>query len=310
MKPLISICIPAYKHEDYLKRLLDSIAIQTFTDFEVIVTDDSKDDSVSKLMAAYNSRFPIVYLKNSSQLGTPENWNESIRKAGGEWIKLMHDDDWFAGPDSLARFAASIQPEKNFIFSAYENVYEGRENNEVVRASAFSRKMLATNPVALLSKNLVGPPSVTLYRKTALEYDKRMKWRVDIDFYIHYLQSSQFLYIDSPLVKVGISQEQVTQSCFLVPEVEIPENFLLLEKIGVKQLKNLMAYDSWWRLMRNLDIHSAAQIKAAGFSGEVPAVIKAMIGDQQPVSPKVLKIGVLSKLLMLISYMRRTTSTL
>lgn len=310
MKPLISICIPAYKRENYLKRLLDSIAVQTFRSFEVVITDDSKDDSVSRLIENYQSLFPLVYQKNNEQLGTPENWNESIRMAKGEWIKLMHDDDWFAGPESLSRFAASIQPEKRFIFSAYENVYEGTEKTEVVRASAFSRQLLASNPVALWSNNLIGPPSVTLYRKTELEYDKRMKWRVDIDFYIHYLQTNSFAYINESLIKVGISQEQVTQSCFLVPEVEIPENFLLLQKVGVKQLKNLPAYDSWWRLMRNLDIRSLDQIKAAGFSGEVPAVIQAMISDQRPFSSRLLKTGFLSKLLMVISYLRRTTSKL
>ena len=37
---LISICIPAYKHPDFLKRLLDSISIQSFKNFEVIISDD------------------------------------------------------------------------------------------------------------------------------------------------------------------------------------------------------------------------------------------------------------------------------
>ena len=304
MKPLISICIPAYKRENYLKRLLDSIAIQTFTGFEVVLTDDSKDDSVGKLMAQYASRFPLVYVKNSLQLGTPENWNESIRQAGGEWIKLMHDDDWFTGPGSLGAFAAAIRPDKDFIFSAYCNVYEGSGRIETARASRLSRRLLASDPAALLSRNLVGPPSVTLYRKTELEYDKRMKWRVDIDFYVHYLQTHAFLYINEPLVNIGISEEQVTQSCFLVPAVEIPENFLLLQKIGTGRLKNVLAYDSWWRLMRNLNIRSLAQIEAAGYHGEVPAVIRAIIRRQRLLSSRLLKIGPLSKLLMLVSYLR------
>ena len=47
--PLISICIPAYKRIDYLQKLLDSISIQTFKDYEVIVTDDSPDESVEIL---------------------------------------------------------------------------------------------------------------------------------------------------------------------------------------------------------------------------------------------------------------------
>lgn len=49
MPPLISICIPAYKNTDYLSVLLQSVAVQTFRDFEVVVSDDSPTDEVETL---------------------------------------------------------------------------------------------------------------------------------------------------------------------------------------------------------------------------------------------------------------------
>jgi len=101
MNPFISICIPTYKRIQYLKRLLNSIAIQNFKDFEVIITDDSPSGDVNDLCDRYKNKIQINYYKNPAPLGTPENWNESIRHAKGEWIKLMHDDDWFANEDSL-----------------------------------------------------------------------------------------------------------------------------------------------------------------------------------------------------------------
>src|SRR5688572_3851259 len=114
--PLISICIPAYKHTDYLERLLHSIAEQTFTDFEVIVTDDSPDESVQQLCERYKPLFVLRYFKNSPALGSPENWNAGIRKASGKWIKMMHDDDWFSGADSLQQFANAMaaHPQSTF----------------------------------------------------------------------------------------------------------------------------------------------------------------------------------------------------
>src|SRR5688500_14571649 len=121
---VISICIPAYKNTLFLKRLLDSIAEQTYQDYEVIITDDSPDDIVEKFVQGYQKIPSIFYYRNPYSLGTPENWNEAIRKSTGTWIKLMHNDDWFSGPDSLALFYAAIQPGKDFIFSAYENEYE------------------------------------------------------------------------------------------------------------------------------------------------------------------------------------------
>jgi glycosyltransferase involved in cell wall biosynthesis len=64
----ISICIPAYKRVNYLRRLLDSIAIQTFRDFEVIITDDSDDLSVKELSYLYKDKFQLCYHKNIKTL--------------------------------------------------------------------------------------------------------------------------------------------------------------------------------------------------------------------------------------------------
>jgi glycosyltransferase involved in cell wall biosynthesis len=302
MNPLISICIPAYKRVHYLKRLLDSISIQSFKNYEVVITDDSNDKSVADLVEQYKNHFFLRYQKNPVALGTPENWNESIRLAAAPWIKLMHDDDWFGSADALQQFADATGKEHDFIFSAYFNCYEARPARELVVASRMNRNLLQTDPFNLVSTNMIGPPSVTLYRRNAIEYDKRMKWRVDIDFYIQFLRNASFHFIKTPLINVGISEEQVTQSCFLVPEVEIPENFLLLEKMGISSLNNWIVYDSWWRLMRNLNIKNITEISKAGYVKPVPPVIKRMIRQQRLVSARLLKIGVLSKTLMFISW--------
>src|SRR5882757_943515 len=104
----ISICIPAYKRVSFLKRLLDSIERQTYRRFEVVVTDDSPDNEVSDLCRTHPLSALIRYFKNEKKLGTPENWNESIRRASGEWIKLMHDDDWFLDPTALTIFVTAV----------------------------------------------------------------------------------------------------------------------------------------------------------------------------------------------------------
>ena len=105
----ISICIPAYKRIADLEKLLNSIGRQTFNNFEVIVTDDSPDDTVKNFCDNYPNKFALTYFKNNPVLGTPENWNEGIRRATGQWVKLMHDDDYFASNDSLALFVEAIQ---------------------------------------------------------------------------------------------------------------------------------------------------------------------------------------------------------
>ena len=86
----LSICIPAYKNTTHLERLLESVKQQSFCDFEVVITDDSPDDTVQQLVSTFANSLPIRYFRNQQQLGTPENWNESIRHANGKWIKIMH----------------------------------------------------------------------------------------------------------------------------------------------------------------------------------------------------------------------------
>jgi glycosyltransferase involved in cell wall biosynthesis len=103
--PFISVCIPAYEREMHLQRLLHSIAKQSYKNYEVIISDDSKSSAVKELVARFAEKFTIHYSQNIPSAGSPQNWNVSIGKARGNWIKLMHDDDWFATSDALEQFA-------------------------------------------------------------------------------------------------------------------------------------------------------------------------------------------------------------
>ncbi len=302
---LISVCIPAYKNILFLRRLLDSIAIQDFRDFEAVITDDSPDEEIKALCEAYAGQFPIRYFRNGRALGSPENWNEAVRKARGEWIKIMHDDDWFAGKDSLAEYAAAVRanPEASFVFSAYRDVFldEGRDREMFLPAGKY--KAFLKNKSVLFARNIIGAPSVTLYKRLpTVEFDPKVKWVVDIDFYIRYLENGHPVYIDKMLVNVGLGSEQVTQDC-RKPEVEIPENFYLLGKVGLHNLKNILVYDAWWRLMRNLGIRRKEDIVHAGYNGPVPPAIVSMLSWQRLLPLGLWKIGPLSKTGMFLNYL-------
>ena len=302
---LISICIPAYSRVAFLQRLLASIAVQTFKDFEVIITDDSPGSEVQEVCGKYADAFTLTYFKNEPALGTPENWNEGIRRASGKWIKLMHDDDWFATPGALQQFADTVHqhPESSFVFCRYANVYEETGKEEVVNLNQYRWKQLLKDKATLFSSNIIGPPSVTMHLNERQHwYDRTIKWVVDIDFYMRYLPDANPVYIDQTLVNVGISASQVTKVSFRRPEVEIPENFYLLQKLGADKLNNVMVYDAWWRLMRNLDVKSIADIRKEGYNEEVPSAVAAIIKMQQKIPRSVIRIGFFSKLFMFASY--------
>jgi len=305
MNPLISICIPAYKNQSFLKRLLDSITVQTFRDFEVVITDDSPDDSVQQLLPQYQSILPIRYFRNPTALGTPENWNEGIRQAKGKWIKLIHDDDWLTTEHSLQRFVNAINehPNASFFFCAYRNNWFQSGRTEEMFINSFRYKQLLKQPTVLFSSNVVGPPSVILHpNDKQFFYDNKVKWVVDIDFYIRYFKTTQPVHIPEVLMNVGMGEHQVTMDCFGKREVEIPENFHLLGKTGITPLKNMLVYDAWWRLMRNLEVTKEEEIRTAGYSGPIHPVLRSMIRWQKKIPRPVLTNGLFSKVIMFLHF--------
>jgi len=308
--PFISICIPAYKHIDYLQRLLDSILIQTYKDFEIIITDDSPDNSVEVLLEKYSSNHNIYYYKNEKPLGTPENWNEAIRKANGTWIKMMHNDDWFANDNALQIFYDNIQqhPNADFFFCAFQNVEANSGKTQVVKMSPADKAFLKSNPYHLLKKVYIGNPSCTLVRNGLhIFYDKRYKFIVDFDYYIRIIQQTGMpVYIDEVLLNIGFHDEQVTIYTKYNPEVQIPENIIFLNEQKKDILKNIVVFDYYWRLMRNLKIDS--EEKLLFYLGDIKPKqqIISMIQFQKRIPASLLKIGFVSKFFMFICYSKIT----
>lgn len=304
--PLISVCIPAYKNVVYLERLFQSIQSQSFRDYEVVITDDSPDEAVGKLVERYQSLLPIVYYRNYTPLGSPANWNAAIAHAKGKWIKLMHDDDWFADEQCLGKFAAATtQTTASFIFSGFVNVQleTGIEQPFIINHT--QEQMLRRNPLYLFRKNYIGHPSTTLIKNELKQwFDESIKWVVDFEFYIRVLRSNDFYAIKQSLIKIGIGSEQITTASFRKREVELPENLYLLNKLGVSSLNYIFVYDYYWRLMRNLGIKDMEDLREYVALEQVPSVLKSMIDWQQKLGIKALKkYGAYSKTCMSTHYL-------
>lgn len=308
--PFISICIPAYKNPASLKRLLESISIQTFTDFEVIITDDSNDNSVTDSVNSMKWNFLLSYFKNEKSLGSPKNWNEVVNHAKGEWIKMMHHDDWFGSKSALKVFVQEIrkQQKHSFFFCAYQNIAESGEIKKMTPPADFLRKLVLKNPEELLAGNIIGPPSVTIYKNDkSIFYDPALQWLVDVDFYIRYLKNAEPFYIDAALINIGVHEEQVTKYSFLKPEIEIPEHLIVLNKLGENSLKNIRIYDAFWRLVRNLKITSEEQFSSFNKHNIfIPEKLTQIIRHQKKLPSALLTFGLFSKITMLFSYLFNT----
>ncbi|MEP6712358.1 MAG: glycosyltransferase family 2 protein [Ferruginibacter sp.] len=91
-KPWVSFCMSTYKRPELLKTTLLTIACQTFTDFEVIISDNDPDKTADPIVKSINdNRFK--YFANGDNLGMIKSFNKSIERASSEYIVMITDDD-------------------------------------------------------------------------------------------------------------------------------------------------------------------------------------------------------------------------
>ena len=99
--PLISVLMPVYNAEKYLREAIDSILNQTFSDFEFLIIDDGSSDSTSNIIESYTD--PRIRLfKNKKNLGLIATLNKGVSLAKGKYIARMDADD-ISHPSRLAR---------------------------------------------------------------------------------------------------------------------------------------------------------------------------------------------------------------
>ncbi len=90
--PKVSVVMPVYNGEKYLREAIDSILNQTFSDFEFIIINDCSADSTEQIIMSYTDD-RIVYVKNEKNMGVAESLNRGIDLAKGEYIARMDADD-------------------------------------------------------------------------------------------------------------------------------------------------------------------------------------------------------------------------
>lgn len=115
--PKVSVVVPIYGVEKYLRQCVDSILAQTLKDIEVILVDDGSPDACPRIVDEYAARDPRVVPVHQPNGGYGSAVNHGIRLARGEYIGIIESDDW-------------IEP------TMYEKLYDAAKKNDVVLAKA------------------------------------------------------------------------------------------------------------------------------------------------------------------------------
>lgn len=131
----ISVVIPVYKVEPYLRQCMDSVVNQTYTNLEIIAVDDGSPDNCGAILDEYASkdnRIKVIHKKNE---GLSAARNDALKFVTGKWISFVDSDDWCESDlyEKAIKEAERSQPDI-VIFSPYKNTPQ-----EERRIHAFSK---------------------------------------------------------------------------------------------------------------------------------------------------------------------------
>lgn len=182
MSPKISIAVPAFIDRSnkifYLSQLLDSILNQTFEDYEVVISDHSVIDDIEKLCGEYSSKIKIVYLKNFYDRGiVTANANNSLKYCSGEYIKILHCDDFFVNKNALEKIVNCLDnTDKKWLVNGFNHTNDGK---------IFFNELIPKYPDNLLIGNnlMGGPTNVTIKNEDKEFFDTNIILGIDVEWY-------------------------------------------------------------------------------------------------------------------------------
>jgi glycosyltransferase involved in cell wall biosynthesis len=130
-KPKVSIALPVYNGEIFLKEALDSILCQTFTDFELIISDNASTDSTQEICKVYASQDKrIRYYRNTENLGAAWNFNQVFKLSRGKYFKWACYDDVIA-PTFLARCVEVLDNDPSVVLCHSQTVLIDENKQEI-----------------------------------------------------------------------------------------------------------------------------------------------------------------------------------
>jgi glycosyltransferase involved in cell wall biosynthesis len=227
----ISICIPTYNGAIYLKECLDSVCQQTFKDFEIIICDDCSTDQTIGIIDSYLKKDNrIQFYKNEVNLGLVGNWNQCIKKANGEWIKFLFQDDYME-PDCLSRLMSYTNQDAQLIITKrsyilmdnvaflnkvfYENNVRTLENtNAIMNGNTISSDTISKVAVNNIALNFLGEPSFAVFKKDIVSklgyFNNEFSQICDLDFFLRIATNYGLTYVPEKLCHFRVHENSAT----------------------------------------------------------------------------------------------------
>ena len=213
--PTLSIMMPCYNAEQYLKESIDSILSQSYFDFELLVVDDASNDMSAKIIKEYEKNDKRVhYLKNEFQKGVSGALNTAIKHAKGKYLARQDADDT-SFKDRLKIQVDCMENDSNLGYCAV-NINLIDKDSKITKAAIYKSP---TGPIEYEAAYVNPIPNATiLYRKDQIDkYNLEFSYQKtaeDYDFLLQYIYNSKLRgeFINNPLYNYRILMDSLYHS--------------------------------------------------------------------------------------------------
>lgn len=204
----VSVIIPAYNAEKFIKESIDSVLSQTFNNFEIIVIDDGSSDNTFNIANSYGANVK-VYMQNNAGAGAARNYGAKLAK--GAWLAFLDADDLWA-PEKL-ELQMSIS--NNYFWSYTDSYFIGSSHNGSLKSSDVSPHMSGKVVPTLIVNNFIGTSTVMIRKDIFLSvggFDQSLRALQDWDLWLKIAAKYELGYISAPQVKYRVHSNSTSRS--------------------------------------------------------------------------------------------------
>lgn len=198
--PKVTVVIPVYNGERYIRATLESVFAQTYQNYEIICVDDGSKDGSVTILGSYAERIQVIRQANMGQAGAR---NAGVKRGTGTYVALLDQDDlWY--PWKLEHQVALLEAHPEAVMAHCDMDWIDEAGNVIQRNRVSAARMSA--PKGLTMTQVFGwdpciYPSTTLIRKAAFErvggFDPEIPWYgEDIDLMLRLREEGQFLFLE------------------------------------------------------------------------------------------------------------------
>ena len=190
---LVSVIVPTYNSMQFLGETLDSLKNQTYTSWELVISDDCSSDGTEELVKQFSASVPqpVIFSRNPTNLGLSQNRNNAIELANSNWIALLDSDDLWE-PTHLEDLVRTAQiTNSDFIHSG--SIQFDSITGNILRTIAPSSSSINALPFSIFDKTYRIQPSSIFFSSNLFlsvgKFDINLRSVEDFDFYLRSVRS-------------------------------------------------------------------------------------------------------------------------